>query len=303
MAENLVVNDVTYPEVEAVDMLNNNGERVAFYPDAVRYNPQTLTDAQKAQARTNMGAASAEDVSSLSAEMVKRTEVTTIVENEVENQKGSIVELLITELQGLPVFGVVDDNKTITVTSQLADGIYTLNYENADGTYSEIGTITIGSGKPVMINLADPASPEWKTNVRINSSKQEVTIPESSLNGQTMVMTNLIDISGATNATEIHIKGLDLLATTGVGASYNRVYFYDVNKAYKAYWQPSGSYVSNYVNVSDYDENVQVFSNISQLMSGISELGGTPAKYIVFGAVLTGTTEDVVITKDTQITG
>lgn len=65
MAEDLVVNDVTYPEVEAIETINRNGERVAFYPDAVRYNPQTLTDAQKAQARTNIGAVSEEKVSEL----------------------------------------------------------------------------------------------------------------------------------------------------------------------------------------------------------------------------------------------
>lgn len=72
MAENLVVNGETYQNVEAVAMKNDAGEQVAYYPDAVRYNPQTLTDAQKAQARTNMGAASAEDLNQLSAKKVDK---------------------------------------------------------------------------------------------------------------------------------------------------------------------------------------------------------------------------------------
>jgi hypothetical protein len=69
-----------------------------------------------------------------------------IAEIAMQNEKGNIVNQIITELQGLPVFGVVDVDKTITVTSQLTDGTYTLKYENADGTTTDIGTIIIGTG-------------------------------------------------------------------------------------------------------------------------------------------------------------
>lgn len=57
MAQDLIVNGVTYPAVEAMEMTTAAGEKVVFYPDAVRYNAQTLTDEQKAQARENIGAA------------------------------------------------------------------------------------------------------------------------------------------------------------------------------------------------------------------------------------------------------
>lgn len=87
------------------------------------------------------------DISKLSEEKVDYTEVDTLVETAVENEKGNIVQLLIAELQGLPVFGVVDENNTITVTSQLSDGTYSLMYENADGTLTEVGTITVGNGE------------------------------------------------------------------------------------------------------------------------------------------------------------
>lgn len=56
MAENLVVNDVTYPQVEALSLTSDTGEQIVFYPDAVRYVEQELTDEQKAQARENIGA-------------------------------------------------------------------------------------------------------------------------------------------------------------------------------------------------------------------------------------------------------
>lgn len=60
MAENIVVNDVTYNGVAAVAMETASGGTVLYYPDAVRYNPQELTEAQKTQARENIGAASVE---------------------------------------------------------------------------------------------------------------------------------------------------------------------------------------------------------------------------------------------------
>lgn len=56
MAENLVINGTTYPGVTTLAMQTENGETVGFYPDAVRFNEQELTDEQKAQARKNIGA-------------------------------------------------------------------------------------------------------------------------------------------------------------------------------------------------------------------------------------------------------
>lgn len=56
MAENLIVNGTVYNGVDSISMQNENGEKVPFYPDAVRYNAQALTDEQKEQARQNIGA-------------------------------------------------------------------------------------------------------------------------------------------------------------------------------------------------------------------------------------------------------
>ena len=43
------------------------------------------------------------------------------------------------------VTGVLDESNNILLTGYLADGTYTLKYENADGTYSEIGTLEVGA--------------------------------------------------------------------------------------------------------------------------------------------------------------
>jgi len=55
MSENLVVNGKTYTGVESIEMQNSEGETVQYFPDAVRYVAQPLTEAQKAQARKNIG--------------------------------------------------------------------------------------------------------------------------------------------------------------------------------------------------------------------------------------------------------
>ena len=88
------------------------------------------------------------------------------VETKFENEKGNMVQLLINELHGLPVFGVVDENNNITVTSLLPNGTYALKYEKDDGTTEEIGTITVGNGAVVYVNLLTTAlAPDNKQTV------------------------------------------------------------------------------------------------------------------------------------------
>ena len=55
MAENIVVNGQTHEGVDSFNAVNEFGEPVMFYPDAVRYNAQELTEAQQAQGRANLG--------------------------------------------------------------------------------------------------------------------------------------------------------------------------------------------------------------------------------------------------------
>lgn len=55
MAQDVVVNGTTYPAVETVALTDANGNTTMYYPDAVRYVPQKLTDEQKIQARENIG--------------------------------------------------------------------------------------------------------------------------------------------------------------------------------------------------------------------------------------------------------
>lgn len=62
-----------------------------------------------------------------------------------EDDKASIVAAVIESLGGNPVFGYVDENNNIIVQGNLADGTYTLQYLNTDGTYSEACTLVVGA--------------------------------------------------------------------------------------------------------------------------------------------------------------
>lgn len=86
----------------------------------------------------------------------------------LEDEKGNIVDDLIKELQGLPVFGVVDTNNVIKITSQLTNGDYTLKYENTDGTFADVGTITIVDNEPVVPD--EPDVPEVTYTNQITTS-------------------------------------------------------------------------------------------------------------------------------------
>lgn len=149
MAENIVVNGVTYNGVDSIAMQNTEGQAVGFYPDAVRYNAQALTEAQKAQARKNIGA---------------QAELTPA-------DQEAIVQQVIAAL-GTPVFGRVDADNNIILTGELADGTYNLKYEDADGTVTEIGTLVQSPDAPNYTNWI-PLATDASGNVLNGTGYQE----------------------------------------------------------------------------------------------------------------------------------
>lgn len=171
MAQNVVINGVTYPAVEVVALTDSNGNTIPYYPDAVCYVPQTLTEAQKAQARQNIGA---------------QAELT-------EADKEALVQQVITAL-GTPVFGTVKEDKKITLsTEHLADDTYYVGYEDEDGDWVEIGAIVKGE-------IGGPVALEWRNGVTINST----TGAEESY-GTSMSVTQMIDIQdGATYTAKVN---------------------------------------------------------------------------------------------------
>ena len=132
----------------------------------------------------------------------------------MQNEKGNIVQQILAELQGLPVFGVVDEDKIITVTSQLTDGTYTIKYEYADGTVGDIGTIVIGTGGG---SGSDPVI----TGITAKYTGGNVT-EGTSVNALTGITVTATYSDGSTET----VTGYTLSGTIGVGnntitVSYN----------------------------------------------------------------------------------
>ena len=127
------------------------------------------------------------------------------VANQLDGAKAGIVSELIAQIGGLPVFGAVDDNNTITVTSTLASGTYILKYENVDGTVSEIGTIVIGSGgdTEIIINLID--------SVGYTDGQRLSTTTGALKDGSGYVTTGAIDLTAyaLNEAVTVRTSGVD----------------------------------------------------------------------------------------------
>lgn len=117
---------------------------------SVKTEAQTLTEAQKAQARTNVGAASQQEVNRLSDEIA------------AIGTQDDIVQQVIAAL-GTPVFGRVDADNNIILTGELVDGTYTIKYEDAEGNVTEIGGLTRGEIEK-MLNIT------WSRMTTINST-------------------------------------------------------------------------------------------------------------------------------------
>lgn len=86
-----------------------------------------------------------------------------------------VIEEVILQMGGQPVFGKVDNDNNIIITAPLADGEYAMKYENADGSFVSICTISVnggdvsvesgGSDEPVLVNLIETA----KTHTALNT--------------------------------------------------------------------------------------------------------------------------------------
>lgn len=208
-----------------------------------------------------------------------------------QEDKNQIVQEVIAAL-GTPVFGTVDAENTITLSGDLAEGIYTLQYEHADGSLTPIGSITVGSGVSYT-NLADPASEDWVLNYRINSSGNQTQVSESLRGNQTMVMTNYIPTVGVE---AFHYKGIDVTsALTASGENYSRFYFYDAEKTYLGYYQCSNRLASDF-SAAEYDDAVMI-CNYKSFSAAVSTAAN--ASYVRFGGILTEDT--VIITADEEI--
>lgn len=108
-----------------------------------------------------------------------------------EVDQEAIIQQVIAAL-GTPVFGTIDENKHITLSGHLANGTYTLAFEDTDGFTSEICTIKKGNSYTNMIPLSVNSDGSeyvgangedgYKTNTRLNSNAEESTSSATGFN-------------------------------------------------------------------------------------------------------------------------
>lgn len=192
------------------------------------------------------------------------------------------------------VVGVLDESNNILLSGNLADGTYTLRYENTDGTYTEIGTLEVGKIQPT--NLADPASADWQEGYRLSLSSGTT----SELAGHTV--TNYIPCK---KGDVVRVKGFAISnSDTGGGTSDSPKFIhYDSNKN-----KLIGAYGTSATNSAQcYGSKVTVNGDISEYTIAIKNNGEECATdataYIRFdGWLLNGYTKnDVVITINQEI--
>lgn len=104
------------------------------------------------------------------------------------------------------VIGTVDASNNILLTGALADGTYTLKYENADGTYTEIGTLEVGAIVTYTIT-------QNLTNITSNNSATSVIEGESFTT--TLTANDGYEISNVV----VEMGGLDITMDAYIGGT------------------------------------------------------------------------------------
>jgi hypothetical protein len=131
--------DSVRPEVLAMGETAHNasGEEITgtMPTDVVRYGAQPLTEAQKAQARANINALAKADISL----GIASDGFIYIFVN------GTPIGTGIPQGQSGDVFGYVDENNTVVLSGNLADGTYSIKYEMDNGKIVDIGNMVLDS--------------------------------------------------------------------------------------------------------------------------------------------------------------
>ena len=197
------------------------------------------------------------------------------------------------------LLGTVDDSNNILLSGSLADGTYILKYENADGTYAEIGTLKVGAEDiPAYTNLADPTSADWQEGYRLSLSSGGT----SALAGHTT--TNYIPCK---RGDVLRVKGLNIVGYLADGATESpnaaKIVTYDSSKT-----KLSGLYgITLTGNNSAYASKVTTSGDVSTytILRDNDDVQCTTSEcaYVrIDGELMDGyTAEDVIITVNEEI--
>ena len=155
---------------------------------------QELTEEQKTQARSNIGAASASEVSKLSEEKVDKSNVTLDKHTDgliyifVDGKPvGNGVEVTGEVVEG-DVIGTLDENNNIILSGDIPEGTYTLKYLNEDGTYTDIGTLEVSGILKVTSIGATKTKTSYFEGDTLNTD--DITVTATYSDGSTAIVTD-----------------------------------------------------------------------------------------------------------------
>jgi hypothetical protein len=200
-----------------------------------------------------------------------------------EADQESIIQQVIAAL-GTPVFGRVDAENNIILSGALADGIYTIKYEDVEGNQTEIGTIEVGGVS--YTNLADPTSEDWAVDKRLNSSAE--------LADATGCQTT--NFFPCVKGDVIRVKGLDIRYTNSEHTQSARAWFFD----------EGGTGIVGAYPASDSKIVFDGVDTFTITLDGLTNISGGHEEDVVKGR-LSGmlfdgyTSEDIIITVNQEI--
>ena len=138
------------------------------------------------------------------------------------------------------IIGTLDESNNILLTGNLADGTYTLKYENTDGTYTEVGTLEVGEIVAEPTNLFVIGGDGYILNGRCSSTGDDRT----GNNG--FIVSNYIDIK---NGDTVYVKNTIVSNKTN---------------CYSGMKLTDGSTIGLYPNNSEYITNYSESNGITQ---------------------------------------
>lgn len=116
----------------------------------------------------------------------------TEIDDQLDGMKVTMVQEVLAQINGEAgsIFGQVNEDGTITITTDLVEGDYTIMYENEDGTLTEVGTITVGE-VAVYYSIA-------RTLAACTSNKTETNIEEGASWTETITANDGYELSNVT---------------------------------------------------------------------------------------------------------
>lgn len=106
----------------------------------------------------------------------------------------SMIQDVLAALGGSPILGVVDVNNNIVLSGNLAEGVYSVKYEDAEGNVTEIGTLN-NTSAPAVTNLFVPSTATLNTRMSGSSKAPKtengyvmsalMSIPATAMSGST----------------------------------------------------------------------------------------------------------------------